>query len=103
MTAWTVSVGCSGMEGTLTPHAYTCHDVGRPPREASADDPLRARRGRGPGARALARIGHLPPRARGHARGELLDRRAAPERHRRAAHGPRAERLDPGHADPDEA
>ena len=31
---------------------------------------------------------------------ELLDRHPAAERHRRAAHGPRAQRLDPGHADP---
>ena len=31
---------------------------------------------------------------------ELLDRGPAAERHRRAAHGPRAQRLGPGHADP---
>ena len=49
---------------------------------------------------ALARVRALPPRARGHAGRELLDRDPAAERHRRAAHGPRAQRLDPGHADP---
>ena len=34
------------------------------------------------------------------ARRDVRDLRAAAERHRRAAHGPRAERLDPGRADP---
>ncbi len=33
-------------------------------------------------------------------RRDVRDLRAAAERHRRAAHGPRAERLDPGRADP---
>ena len=40
------------------------------------------------------------PGARGRSVGELLDRDPAAERHRRAAHGPRAQRIDPGHADP---
>ena len=46
--------------------------------------------------------GLLPPAGRGHAGGELLDRDPAAERDRGAAHGPRAERLDPGRAGPDE-
>ena len=50
--------------------------------------------------RALAGVRALPPRAGGHAGRELLDRRPAAERHGRAAHGPRAQRLDPGHARP---
>ena len=57
-------------------------------------------RERGARLRALARIRALPPGARGHRGRELLDRDPAAERHRRAAHGPRAQRLDPGHADP---
>ena len=65
-----------------------------------APHPLRPRRGRAARLRALARVRALPPRARGHGRRELLDRDPAAERHRRAAHGPRAQRLDPGHADP---
>ena len=48
-------------------------------------------------ARWLA-SGLLPPRAGGRPGGELLDRDPAAERHRRAAHGPRAQRLDPGRA-----
>ncbi len=36
------------------------------------------------------------PEPEGDTGGELLDRRAAPERDRRAAHGPRAQRVDPG-------
>ena len=40
------------------------------------------------------------PEPGGHAGGELLDRGPAAERHRRAAHGPRAQRLGPGHAHP---
>ena len=50
--------------------------------------------------RAVAGVRAVPPRARGHARRELLDRDPAAERHRRAAHGPRAQRLDPGQPDP---
>ncbi len=51
-----------------------------------------------PPVRALgARVRLLRrPRKR---RRDLRDRAAAAERDRRAAHGPRAERLDPGHAD----
>src|SRR3954462_8217214 len=88
---------------TLTGATYTLRNARRPPREAPADDPLRARGGRGAGVRALARVRHLPRRSRGHARGELLDRDPAAERDGRAPHGARAGRLDPGHADPDEA
>ena len=44
----------------------------------------------------------LRPAGRGHAREELLDRDPAAERHRRAAHGPRAQRLGPGRADADQ-
>ena len=44
--------------------------------------------------------GLVHPEPAGTAGGELLDRDPAAERHRRAAHGPRAQRLDPGHADP---
>ncbi len=40
------------------------------------------------------------PRTRGIAGRELLDRGPAAERHGRPAHGPRAQRLDPGHAHP---
>ena len=39
-------------------------------------------------------------RGRGYGRGELLDRDPAAERHRRAAHGPRAQRHDPGRPRP---
>ena len=46
--------------------------------------------------------GVLPPGGRGHAGGELLGRDPAAERHRRAAHGARAQRLDAGRAGPDE-
>ena len=42
----------------------------------------------------------LRPARRGLARGQLLDRDPAPERDRRAAHGPRAQRHDPGRARP---
>ena len=42
----------------------------------------------------------LPSRARGDAAAELLDRDPAAERHRLAAHGPRAQRLDAGRARP---
>ena len=45
-------------------------------------------------------VGAVPPRAGGHARRELLDRDSAAERDRRAAHGPRAQQLDPGLPDP---
>src|SRR3954451_7040 len=85
----------------LTTATYTLRHGHRPPGEARADHPLRARRGRGARAREVEGIGHLPRRAGGHARGELLDRDPAPERDRRPAHGTRPERVDPGHADPD--
>ena len=62
---------------------------------------LRAVRGRAADRRALAGVaGSYHPESRGHGERELLDRDAAAERDRRAAHGPRAERLDPGRADP---
>ena len=54
-------------------------------------------------ARIFARwleSGLFHPEPARHRRGELLDRGPAAERHGRAAHGPRAERLGPGHADP---
>ena len=70
--------------------------------EARGDDPLRPRRGRGAGLRGVDRGRLLPPRGGGDAGGELLDRDPAAERHRRAAHGPRAERLDAGRAGADE-
>ena len=57
-------------------------------------------RERGARLRALAGVRALPPGARGHRGRELLDRDPAAERHRRAAHGPCAQRIDPGHADP---
>ena len=44
--------------------------------------------------------GIFHPEPEGNGGRELLDRGAAAQRHRGAAHGPRAERLDPGHADP---
>ena len=44
--------------------------------------------------------GLLPRRAGGDGGRELLDRDSAAEHHRRAPHGPRAERLDPGRAGP---
>ena len=44
--------------------------------------------------------GWFSPPARGRGEGQLLDRDPPAERHRRAAHGARAERLDPGRADP---
>ena len=44
--------------------------------------------------------GLFHPEPEGTAGRELLDRDPAAERHRRAAHGPRAQRLDPGRADP---
>ena len=46
----------------------------------------------------VARGRLLPPAGRGDAGGELLDRDPAAERDRGAAHGPRAQRLDPGRA-----
>ena len=54
-------------------------------------------------ARVFARweeSGRFHPEPEGHVRRELLDRHPAAERHRRAAHGARAQRGDPGHADP---
>ena len=57
-------------------------------------------RGRAARLRALGRPGIFHPEPAGTAAGELLDRDPAAERHRRAAHGPRAQRLDPGRADP---
>ena len=71
------------------------------PKTLEATHPLRPRRGRAAHLRALAggRAASIR-RAGGHAGGELLDRDPAAERHRRAAHGPRAQRLDPGRADP---
>ena len=57
--------------------------------------------------RASRRAGSRPGRRRAStrpapapSRETLRDLRAAAERHRRAAHGPRAQRLDPGRADP---
>ncbi len=44
-----------------------------------------------------------PSRARGRRVRELLDRDPAAERHRRAAHGPRAQQRRAGHADPPRA
>ena len=44
--------------------------------------------------------GLFHPEPAGHGGRELLDRDPAAERHRRAAHGPRAQRLRPGLADP---
>ena len=44
--------------------------------------------------------GIFSPEPEGDGVRELLDRGPAAERDRRAAHGPRPERLDPGHADP---
>ena len=70
------------------------------PDGARGPHPLRPGRDRGARVRALVRVRALPPRADRHAGRELLDRDPAAERHRRAAHGPRAQRLDPGHADP---
>ena len=63
-------------------------------RHGRAPAPLRPRRRRARDPRALAgRRRALPPRAGGHGGRELLDRDPAAERHRRAAHGPRAQRL----------
>ena len=62
--------------------------------------PLGARRGGAAHLRALARVRPVPPGAGGHGGGELLDRDPAAERDRRAAHGPRAQRLGPGLPDP---
>ena len=64
------------------------------------DNPLRPVRGGAADRHALARVRAVPPGARGHAGGELLDRDPAAERHRRAAHGPRAQQLGPGRARP---
>ena len=61
---------------------------------------LQARRRRGALAADLGGRGPLPRRRRRAPRRDVRDLRAAAERHRRAAHGPRAERLDPGRADP---
>src|SRR5215207_10153106 len=74
---------------TLAPHVH-----------AGGQDALRRCGGGAAGPAALARLGPLPPRAGGGRERELLDRSAAAERHRRAAHGPRAQRLDSGRADP---
>ena len=70
----------------------------RPQRRARASHPPPAGGRRRPPVRALgARVRLLRrPRKR---RRDLRDRAAAAERDRRAAHGPRAERLDPGRAD----
>ena len=46
------------------------------------------------------RVRPVQPRARGHRGRELLDLDPAPERHRGAAHGPCAQRVDPGRPDP---
>ena len=65
--------------------------------------PLRAIRGGAARLRALGGLGRLPPRAGRLAAGQLLDRDPAAQRDRGAAHGPRAQRLDPGRADPPRA
>ena len=62
-----------------------------------AQDPLRPRRGRAADLRSVAgQSGLFHPEPEGDPARELLDRDPAAQRHRRAAHGPRAERLDPG-------
>ena len=66
--------------------------AGRPPEGARGAHALRPHGRRGARVRALGGGGHLQPRAGGRRGRELLDRGAAAERHRRAAHGPRAER-----------
>ena len=71
-----------------------------PPDGARGPHTLRPTRERGASLRPLARIRPLPPGTGGHRGRELLDRDPTAERHRRAAHGARAQRLDPGHADP---
>ena len=68
----------------------------RPPQAARGAQALRARRDRGAGVDAVGGGRRVPPRARGRGGRELLDRGAAAQRHRRAAHGPRAQRFDPG-------
>ena len=58
--------------------------------------PLQPRRGRAADRQEVAGLRAVSPRARGHRGGQLLDRDPAAERHRRAAHGPRVQGLDPG-------
>ena len=72
------------------PHAQACQDRTR--FEPSEVEPRITR--------ALARERACATPSRRARRRELLDRDPAAERHRRAAHGPRAQRLDPGHARP---
>ena len=103
---------CRSPPAPAPPRCGACAaDLRRALRAASLDSPrdgapapgphaIRPRRERGARLRALVRIRPLPPRARGHGGRELLDRDPAAERHRRAAHGARAQRHDPGHADP---
>ena len=57
-------------------------------------------RSRGGSSRGWLEARLLHARGRGDGRGELLDRDPAAERDRVAAHGPRAQQHDPGHARP---
>ena len=69
------------------------------PADASPGGPLRPGRGRAPLDPDLGRGGGGARRSRERSPA-LLDRDPAAERHRRAAHGARAQQHDPGRADP---
>ena len=84
--------------GRRTLHRLVRSVHGRP----ASTHALRAGGDRAADPRALAGVRARPPRGRRHPRGELLDRDPAAERHRRAAHGPRAELDDPGRPHPHE-
>ncbi len=81
----------------------TSHTLGRPCPSAAIWRPARAtsprRSSRGSSSAGWTR-GLFHPEPAGDGERELLDRDPAAERHRLAAHGPRAQRLDPGRADP---
>src|SRR5436853_6591137 len=72
----------------------------KPTRIVADGAALQAARGRGALAERLGGRRPLPRRRRSAAGRLVRDRRAAAERDRRAAHGPRAQRRDPGRADP---
>ncbi len=84
--------------GRRTLHRLVPSVHGRP----ASTHALRAGRHRAADPRALAGVRPRAPRSRRHAGGELLDRDPAAERHRRAAHGPRAELDHPGRPHPHE-
>ena len=83
------------------PRSPGCLDTEAAPYTPSPDGAaVRPGRRRAPLAGDVGGRGPLRRRRRPAPRRLVRDLRAAAQRHRRAAHGPRAERLDPGRPDP---